>query len=151
MSARYDQPSERQDKGTQSGYSSTGDLLVGESHFLSGSILIYQFTGRILFSAAIFLRYLVVENQVHPYIIVLYSIVLGTIWFCGSVIASERQRFISKLIAEAEFEENPTRVSPFIRAYHWRYQEPAGQLSTIFIFGEPVLWTAIALVAALSR
>jgi hypothetical protein len=123
------------------------DLLLAESEALRRSILLYQVVGRILFVLLVGYRTTGPEIVHRYYAVAAVSIVLGVAWLCGSLLAFLRQEFISRLVAEADFAEDPRWAGIFIEAYRERYRDTRGRLTTCFILVEPVVWTALALFA----
>jgi hypothetical protein len=121
------------------------ELLLSESVGLRKSTLAYQVVGRALFVAIILAEYFGRSSITHPIRIVFPIVWLALIWSLGSLTASYRTRFISRIIAESVYRDDPERGQLFIFSYHDRYEGLWGRIRDTIIGIEPIVWASLAI------
>ena len=73
-------------------------------------------------------------------------IVLAGFWLLGSYATMLRQRFISRILAEEDYEANRKWGGVYIRTHYYRYETVQGQITRIVVLMEPVVWGVLGVL-----
>lgn len=150
-SISYCSPDYQEPTATMSSHQIFEKLVLEESISLRRAVLIYQMVGRVLFTEIILAVTFWQPVRGLQLPMMLFVILLATLWFLESIITSRRAQLISRLIAETDYSDDPKWGSLFIKLHYHRYAGALGRVFANLRFLEPILWGSLCLWLLLAR